>query len=74
MCLLLKTMPNQQEALKQCLEAGLDIDNEHPTLLLLRAQTLSNKTLSMKYAKQALNAAQDRDWSTKAISAFIQRL
>lgn len=74
MCLLLKTMPNQQEALKQCLEAGLDIDNEHPTLLLLKAQVLTNKTLSMKYAKQALNAAQDRDWSTKAISAFIQSL
>ena len=74
MCLLLKTMPNEQEDLKQCLESGLNIDNEHPTLLLLKAQVLTNKTLSMKYAKQALNAAQDRDWSTKAISAFIQSL
>lgn len=74
MCLLLQTIPSQEEKSKRCIDTGLSIDDAHPTLLLLKAKSASNKTLSLKYAKQALDSAQDRNWSTKAIKTFIDAL
>jgi len=74
MCLLLKTMPSKSQELKRCINTGLDIDDSHPTLLLLKAEIQPNSALSLKYAKQALKEAKSRKWSTKAISAFMQTL
>ena len=74
MCLLLKTMPAKSQELKRCINTGLDIDDSHPTLLLLKAEIQPNNALSLKYAKQALKEARSRKWSIKAISAFMQTL
>ena len=74
MCVLLKTIPNKEYETRQCISRGLKLDNSHPTLLFLKAQIESDKTLAEKFAQKALKAAQNRQWSTQLIMKFIESL
>ncbi|PHI35091.1 energy transducer TonB [Pseudoalteromonas sp. GCY] len=65
---------NDKTQAKTWLRHGLTIDPDHPELLLLSAKLTDNQSEAKKLASQALKSASQRNWSSKAIRLFQQKL